>query len=94
MKDFLKANADLQLNESVKGVGSDWYICNSLGYWNLVNLQGTDAVSINFSKYINFELFVEDFYEMSYDHLVQFIEWKCNIERDRKFFNKYILESK
>lgn len=91
MKDFLKANTDLQLNDSIKCFGSDWYVCNSLGYWNLVNLQGTDAVSINFSKNINFELFVEDFYEMSYEHLVQFIEHKYHIEKDRKYFDKYIL---
>lgn len=74
-----------------KSVGCDWYISNKVGVWNIVNFQGTDAVSINLSKVINYELFTEHFYEMSYDHLVSFIENKWHVEKDRKFFDKYIV---
>lgn len=74
-----------------KSVGCDWYISNKVGVWNIVNFQGTDAVSINLSEVINYELFTEHFYEMSYDHLVSFIENKWHVEKDRKFFDKYIV---
>ena len=91
MCDFIKENVDLKNNQNVKGIGSNWYICNTFGVWNLVNFQGTDAVSINFSKKIDCKTFVEDFYGMHYDELVIFIEDKCNKEANRGYFDKYII---
>ncbi|MBQ0114083.1 MAG: hypothetical protein KBT03_13215 [Bacteroidales bacterium] len=75
-----------------KSVGCDWYISNKVGVWNIVNFQGTDAVSINLGKIIDYDLFAKHFYEMSYDHLVSFIENKWHTEKDYKFFDKYIVE--
>ena len=72
--------------------GNGWYISNQCNVWNVVNIDSTDAFSINFSEKINCKLFINDYGIMSYHHLKSFIENKCNIERDTDYFNKYILE--
>ena len=56
----------------------------------VVDIEGTDGFSINFSDNVNTDLFIKHFQDMTFLGLKSFVEKKWR--EDREYFNKYILE--
>ena len=69
----------------------NWYIYSDEGIGIVVNLEGTDGFSINFSDQVDINIFIEHFKDMSFLGLKSFIEKKWR--EDKEYFNKYILET-
>lgn len=66
----------------------NWNIVSDDGELLVVNLEGTDGFSINFSDNVNINLFIEHFKNMSFLGLKSFLEKKWR--EDKEYFNKYI----
>ena len=65
-----------------------WHVYWDDGVCLVINIEGTDGFSINFSDNVNKCLFIEDFKHMSFLELKSFLEKKWR--EDKEYFNKYI----
>ena len=68
----------------------NWNIFSDEDTLLVVDIEGTDGFSINFSGNVNINLFINHFKDMSFLGLKSFIEKKWR--EDKEYFNKYILE--
>ena len=68
----------------------NWNIFSDEDKLLVVDIEGTDGFSINFSDQVDVDLFIEHFKDMSFLGLKSFIEKKWR--EDKMYFNKYILE--
>ena len=67
-----------------------WNIFSDEGTLLVVDIEGTDGFSINFSDQVDINLFIEHFKDMSFLGLKSFIEKKWR--EDNEYFDKYVLE--
>ena len=68
----------------------NWNIFSDEDMLLVVDIEGTDGFSINFSDQVDINLFIEHFKDMTFLSLKSFIEKKWR--EDKEYFNKYILE--
>lgn len=68
----------------------NWNIFSDEDALLVVDVEGTDGFSINFSDQVDINLFIEHFKDMTFLGLKSFIEKKWR--EDEEYFNKYILE--
>lgn len=68
----------------------NWNIFSDGDTLLVVDIEGTDGFSINFSDNVNIDLFIKHFEDMTFLGLKSFVEKKWR--EDKKYFNKYILE--
>ena len=68
----------------------NWNIFSDEGTLIVVDIEGTDRFSINFSDQVDINLFIEHFKDMSFLGLKSFIEKKWR--EDKECFDKYVLE--
>ena len=68
----------------------NWNIFSDEGKLLVVDIEGTDGFSINFSYQVDVNLFIEHFKDMSFLGLKSFIEKKWR--EDKECFDKYVLE--